>query len=245
MALYQINDRVRASVFIDDDAPEVNIVGIITNIIFTSSEDEEHYIITDDYTGIEHQVSNSNIIGYAGPRTRRFNFTSQPQFSNDDLVNSMAMANTTIPISEIYSHPSTETIPIINSESIVNMIVGNDYKPTIRSTRLVFFTINIGRVVTPRLIEGEYCFCEEDGTIWVNEFQKPSMKKFYTSRDTVHNIKWMTLEAYDRSEQDVQAITNLALSLKTGSKKKSLRMKYKQMPVVKEEKYYASKEFIA
>lgn len=128
-----------------------------------------------------------------------------------------------------------------------------DYAPMPGETRhLMLVTLRHGwGTLTPYLASGGYVFRDERGQAWVNQHQvgataMSQVPANLTVRD-INNQIWCLWTDFimvpDRSADDRPMMGGYVVKGK--SRRKKLRRKYDKIPEIKEEKYYASKDFVA
>lgn len=158
---------------------------------------------------------------------------------------------------ELTPHPEVPPTPIVNlaTEDVLRegrqLMDGNrvsissmDYRPQMgESRRLCFFRLG-GNVATPVLENGEYIFRDEQGTEWINQHQSNFVWGMQARINDEHHQRWTTRQAYDHEHRIAPDRPAFNLPQKGRKSKKKLRRKH-PIPEIKDEKYYASKEFIA
>lgn len=130
-------------------------------------------------------------------------------------------------------------------------VTRNDYRPSLGEvTRLTTFTlredvtrnIRAGIQLIPQVSRESasgYEFKDTEDNAWVNQFQHSRVEMYSGIRD-IFGIHWMLKSEF--SDREVARITGNPYSAKP---RKKLRHKYGKMPVIKDEKHYAGKEYIA
>jgi hypothetical protein len=119
-------------------------------------------------------------------------------------------------------------------------IGGRDYNMTAESVRFLIVTIN-GTQISPAYDarHGVIVNKTRSGGIWVNEYADSRILNTDYYRDNLR-VKWASRDSLWRY------LERNGIPIPALYPKKKLRRKYKEMPKIKEEKYYGnSKEFIA
>lgn len=129
-------------------------------------------------------------------------------------------------------------IPIVESADLTRTgdIRSEDYILDRHRTR--FIRIRIGSMILSPVMDAVngLVFKDEDGARWVNSISHHNVGAWSMIRDESH-VCWMRFSELRELEQRG--------GLKSPKPKKNLKRKYGKMPVVKEEEYYASKDYIA
>jgi hypothetical protein len=115
----------------------------------------------------------------------------------------------------------------------------NDFRANRMRNRFFFFFIN-GTAVIPayNATEDTVFYRTSNGTIWVNQYIHEHVIAIPERVFDNKRVAWC-----EKTLLDAYLLRNGMAPLP--SKKKKLRSKYKEMPIIKDEKHYATKEFIA
>lgn len=266
MARYRQGLRVR---FINPDS-EMPDEGVIDSVLIDSQRPTADPFDIDEYLlrgsdGSFYEVINDEILGLATPDNppnlggnlvvgadpvgtvnADGTFTTGTATVINGGINGAFAEYTSRPFSfTVPAQPREEPLPAPPEDAPFAQfgagILAADYTPRRGATRFFRFRIPVGGegiVLTPAVIWGEYKFIDANGRVWVNQFQDPEVRNGRRLFDEL-DIAWM-------KESDLvlqRARQQLSNPTKLNSKK--LRRKYGDMPVIKEESYYASKKYIA
>jgi hypothetical protein len=259
MPAYQVNDRVE---FIHPEN-EDHYVGTIVDVFPDPEgfEADDAYVIeyeNEDEEEDEVEVYTPDIVMLtAGPtynaRRQQIPLPAQGTTTGSAFTTTITTSSRPwISIDETFFAPEPAPLPTPNLPQVqeCRSITGlrrDDYTPTTDSTRLFSFRIlrqgDLREVLvapTFNTRHGGIEFVDEGGNVWLNHFQQEGINRFRRRFDRF-DIGWMLKSEYDN---EVFRARLLGTPLPTRGKKK-LRHKYGEMPVIKEEKYYVSKNFIA
>lgn len=122
-------------------------------------------------------------------------------------------------------------------------VQSTDYNPIPGATRrLMSFRVSGLGVITPHLVAGNYVFMTEDGREWINQHQDARVRRSNTSLADSMSQSWDTPDRLVNIP--MPELLNGFTSKKPLPKRKKLYRKH-PIPDIKDEKYYAGKEFIA
>jgi hypothetical protein len=138
-------------------------------------------------------------------------------------------------------------IPIVEATGPAGITI-TDYNPPRTAKRLYSFRLvpaDGGGLVSPQLNDGAdyYEFRDEFDNIWINKFQDRAVLAHSAHLRDINGIQWIPLSLL----RDVEMAPRPGMRDGTVSltRRKKLRRKYEKMPVIKDEKHYAGKEYIA
>lgn len=139
-----------------------------------------------------------------------------------------------------------QAIPVYDARRHGGRLTAQDYEGrTDRTMQFNFHMEGIGQLVPTYHVVGNTIkwFCPETGDYFVSQYQNNAVSHLAAGVVFDHmNVRW-TRERNLQATGRIQAIP--VPGMKKGLTKKKLRQKYKEMPKIREEKYYAGKEFIA
>lgn len=144
-------------------------------------------------------------------------------------------------------------IPVYDSILSRNSVQREDYRPTSRSERFFKFNIpgNAGITLIPHynVTFGTMDFTSPDGDTWSNTFENAAVTNIRPIVLDNIGVNWASRRDLMEQRRAVQGqatpVTRDTTVSNAKRPKKKLRRKYKEMPKIREEKYYATKEFIA
>lgn len=174
-----------------------------------------------------------------GPTNEEVEAAAQANIENYRLVGQLPVEFVVV---------NRRAIPVYDSVQNRGSIQREDYRPTHRSDRLFRFVIG-GATLVPRynVAFGTMDFtCVETGDIWTNTFENAAVTNVDNKIVDHIGIFWTTrreIMEHRRNGQPIPIPRDAANNAKRPKKK--LRRKYKEMPKIREEKYYATKEYIA
>lgn len=130
-------------------------------------------------------------------------------------------------------------VPIFESTQFIGALRANDYgNIPLDKPQFYRYTVNNQHLLPFYDVrDGVINFMnQETGDIWVNQYQRIEIAELATSQLDAIGVRWIRRGA-------LRGTAVAPLTLKKSKKK--LRRKYKEMPKIRDEQHYASKEYIA
>jgi hypothetical protein len=257
MALYNINEVVLLRPEPGEaENVEVRITAIVNDTAEGADEDEyEGVMINGELTYFRNEDVSLPPAGIPLPQETP-NITNLPDNDTSDFFTHVGNMFTPQPRSTPTRDLEriiigTRVVRIDDSEnpSITWDVTVENYIPRSNHTRFVRFKLRNSDeelVLLPTLTTlSSIVFIDDHGREWVNSHQVSRILlpnyRSHTLSDIPLGVRWMlrsTLQLLDTRELST-------LLVKSEKKKKKLRHKYGKMPVIKEEKNYVGKDYIA
>jgi hypothetical protein len=150
------------------------------------------------------------------------------------------------------------TIPTPTECLTIVGVTAQDYTPRLDASRLLSFRFRRNDFIReerqplmiPQLnpVEDVIEFRDEEGNLWFNVIQHQEMRRYGNLRYDTNNIEWIRADDFFTEQARARANRPVGIPSPYGSKyspKKKLRRKWGEMPIIKEEKHYADKKYIA
>jgi hypothetical protein len=180
--------------------------------------------------------------GKNGRKTGKLTYNEMEPATPEDIANNNLHGTAPVGMLQIGEN---RRVPVYDAHAAIFMNTGlidaRDYEASINRQYFLLWTVG-GMSIQPSYdkIYDVVCFKHiATGEIWMNECQQHRIVNTDCLRD-IHRVRWTKKTLYEKY------LERNGIPKPTLKPKKNLRRKYKEMPKIKEEKYYADrKEFIA